>query len=51
VDNFIPAYLNEMQAAGIPFNTVPEPARALLLSVAMLALLGQRRRGRPTRFL
>lgn len=50
VDNFIPVFLGEMQAASIPFLTIaPEPGRAVLILMALAASLSHRRRERAHR--
>jgi hypothetical protein len=43
-DNFIPVYLDQLQALNVAFTTVPEPSRMLLMIVGGLWVLRRRRR-------
>jgi hypothetical protein len=44
VDDFLPWYLAAMEAGNVPFSTVPEPGRGLLLVLAILGVCGRRTR-------
>ena len=48
-DNFIPSYLDQIFSAGIDFETVPEPSRALLVVIGLVPLIWNRQR--KTRFI
>ena len=41
-DNFIPVYLDQLQALNVAFTTVPEPSRMLLMIAGLFALLRRR---------
>jgi hypothetical protein len=43
-DNFIPVYLDQLQALNVAFTTVPEPSRMLLMIAGLFALLRRRTR-------
>jgi V8-like Glu-specific endopeptidase len=43
-DNFIPVYLDQLQALNVAFTTVPEPSRMLLMLIAAAAGMRRRRR-------
>lgn len=46
IDSLIAAYTDQMTTQGIPFDTVPEPARALLMLLGTCACALRRRRQR-----
>lgn len=43
-DNFIPVYLDQLQALNVAFTTVPEPSRVLLMIAGLFTLLRRRTR-------
>jgi hypothetical protein len=43
-DNFIPVYLDQLQALNVAFTTVPEPSRMLLLMLGVLCVMRRRKR-------